>query len=137
MAKRFRCTNCQPAHEFVSEKRACPVCGIDATKDKKAATYIHPLRLHHYDPPHPKIKSAALNVLACDPTKRIGHNGSMGSGEAARVDCPACMESQAYKDAVKAGALQTDFLESEDEIIGVSTNGSITAAKHTDCPDCG
>lgn len=133
MAKRYRCINC--GNEFVSEKRACVTCALDAATDPQAAHVIFPLVLLHYDPPHPKIKGRGRGHRACDPTTPI--TKGRGSGEARQVNCDACKATAAFRDAVKAGALETEFLASEDEIVSVSPAGVIITAKKEGCTDCG
>lgn len=131
MARRYRCTNCNT--EFAADKPACATCDIDATTDPQAAHVIHPLVLIHYDPPHPKIKNRGRGRRACDPKVPVGKGRA--SGEARAVNCDACKATEVFQDAVKAGALNTSFLDSEDEIVGVSVKGVITAKK-ADCENC-
>ena len=132
-AKRYRCTNC--GTEFVADKPACATCAIDATTDPQAAHVIHALVVVHYDPPHAKIKGRGRGHHACDPSQRVGKKGR-ATGEARNVNCDACKATPAFQDAVKAGALDSRFMHEEDEIIGVSVNGAVTAKK-ADCENCG
>lgn len=132
MARRYRCTNC--GNEFVSERQACVACDIDATHDPVAKRAILPLALIHYDPPHPKIQGRHTNMRACDPKTPIGKG--RGTGEARHVNCDACKATPAYQQAVQRGELNTDFLDSEDEIVTVGVQGVVITKPVADCPDC-
>lgn len=129
MAKRYRCTNC--GTDFVAEKPACVKCEIDATTDTQALGIIHPLATLHFDPPHPKIKRRGLGHRACDPKTHIGKG--RGTGEASVVNCEACKQTEAYLEAVRAGALDVALREGEDEIVTLPSSGVKTEG---DC-DCG
>lgn len=132
MARRYRCLNCNT--EFVADKPACAGCDIDGSTDPVAKNVIVPLVVIHYDPPHPKIKNRGRGHRACDPHVPIGKG--RGSGEPAVVNCEACQATTVFQEAVQAGALNSAFLETEEEIVHANTAGVIIANKAGDC-GCG
>lgn len=130
MAKRYRCTNC--GTDFVAEKPACTKCDIDATTDPQVVGVIHPLATLHFDPPHPKIKRRGRGHRACDPSTHISKG--RGTGEPSVVNCEACRQTEAYRDAVKAGALSVSIADGEDEFVPMPS-GAVTGVKAEG--DCG
>jgi len=96
--QRFRCYNCDTAHEFVSSEPVCPQCGADARKEREQR-FIVPLVTIHFDPPHPVIRGEGQHVMAC--TGRGWPPGTTASGETTIVSCTACRETEVFK-AVEA-----------------------------------
>lgn len=106
----FNCYNCvspetgMPGVKFFAELPVCPTCKLDG-REPRFKDRVVQCRIIHFDPPHPQAIGAGLNVLACDPTKKIGGlNGvaAMATGEPAVVNCPNCRATDVFKAALAA-----------------------------------
>src|SRR5262245_33644822 len=109
MARLFRCYACvgekgMRGVQFEAEDKpdvACPKCGIKRD-DAAVGHHIEMLVVMHYEPPypHPELgKTTGIGHIACDPTKKTGFGPLRYSGEPKVVNCPACLASDAMKQA--------------------------------------
>jgi hypothetical protein len=93
-----------------SDSPQCPLCGFGTDHPRLPVTR---LTVIHYDQLEDAENQIGVGYRACDPdmsisaqTKRGGTPDPwhQGTGHIGVVNCPACKETQAYKDAVKAAA---------------------------------
>lgn len=114
--RRYRCSNpqCQAANQGVFlaevslEKATCPQCK-KCGGDPKFGRLIARQPFIHFDPPS-EVEGFGEGFRACDPATSITaqmHASGMpnpwhaGTGVISVVNCPACMETEAYKKALK------------------------------------
>lgn len=95
----FRCYNCDPVGGklFQSRVNTCPACKLSGD-DPKVGGMIAPCVVIHFDPPHPIVKNRGLNIIACQPGKKVGEDGLRATGDPREVLCPACKVTKAWKD---------------------------------------
>jgi len=88
----------------------CPKCARTPNSPKP----IYRMVLVHFDAPVDPDEHEHTNVRACDPSQEITSKRRKdgepdtwqgGTGCISAVSCPACKETQAFKDAVEAAKL--------------------------------
>lgn len=128
MAKRYRCLNprCSdrpgiPGHEFVSDEGKCDKCGT-RQDDTRTGRYIHTLKVLHYDPPS-AVEGVGKGYIACDPQRDLAKQPARYTGFAPEVNCPACRETEEWKQANKEALL----LDEDDFPVAVNLRKGVVA----------
>ena len=123
--KLFRCKakKCQAKDKgmFWSKKMwpTCPQCHLDSA-DPKLGQIVQRLVIVHFDPPteHEGIGhshracDAGIAIQAPD-TQRGPNPWHAGSGDPRQVNCPACRQSSAFKQALAASEEEEEMTASD------------------------
>lgn len=110
----FRCVNpkcregIQHGHDFTAEGpvATCPKCGVKSN-DPKFGHIIVPLVVIHFNPPSGVVEGIGAGFAACEPTVPIA--GLRATGVPSVVNCPKCIETEAYKKAFAVVSLHPDY----------------------------
>lgn len=127
--KAFRCYNCEdergvPGHPFFAETPVCPKCGLDGTKPQYARHFA-PMKAIHFDTPDPAFAKSknkhGSGKAACSPDLK----NVMLTNAPNVVNCPACKETDEWKDADKSFSFnpEDDFPVTIDPANMVLTKG--------------
>lgn len=112
MARFYRCynPNCtehpakMPGYDFTADVPVCPKCKVDA-RQPRFSHLIVPLVIIHFDPPS-QVPGYGVGELACDGKPSAGR---MATGDPEVVNCPACRQTDVWKEAQKGKAVDPRF----------------------------
>lgn len=110
----FRCTACDPDHEFTADAAGpvtCPKCGTVKGEGDRTGGLVVPLVRVHYEEAHPVVgrkHGIGSGEIACNPGQPIAP-GTVRSCEGKAVTCPECRETPAFKGGARAAVIDPRY----------------------------